>query len=239
MRLLVLALLLPCAASAQDVARLFARPVAAAEIAGHGDNPFYQSRILYTLVWKEVEQRFVAAQGLRATEADFAALARYQQEVRKARRDYYARELADAEAGLQSPWLALPWIGEKRRRQLESAKARYQRLIEGQKHFAAPTGRHPDEIEAAKATKALYEKYGGAVAINLVDEPYPLGARNTLLREHERAGELQILHDGLRAEFWRLAERPAQRMAKPEEIDFTYFWLKPVPKKYSDPKNAL
>ncbi len=241
-----LALFLPLLASAAPalasdpvVARIFSRPIAAAELPHARHGTWFAARSLITTAWKEAERRFVEQHGLEATDADFAALAAFQARVRQARREHYQREAARAEADLKSPWLAVPWLGEKLRADAEERRARYERLVEGQRHYAPPTGRNnPGWIEQAKANKALYEKYGGAVAISLTDEPYPMGARNALLREHERAGDIAILDEALRAEFWRLLELPAQRMAKPEEIDFTYFWLKPVPKKYADPGSA-
>ena len=229
-------LLLPGMVFAQEVARVFEVSISATQLPTN--ETFYRARTLLSIVWKEVERRFVVENGVEATEADFAALAEYTQAVRKARLDYYVREVAEAEAGLQSSWLALPWYGDKRRRELEMRKTSFQGLVENWKNFPPPTGRSPERIVAAKAQKLMYDKYGGVVGINLGGDPYPLGARMALLRKHEQAGELRIMDGALREMFWQLAERPAERLAKPEEIDFTYFWLKPVPKRYSDPKNA-
>ena len=86
---------------------------------------------------------------------------------------------------------------------------------------------HAQWIEMYKIRKALYDRFGGRVGITKFG-PDPAGATEALLREHEKNGELQILHAALAAEFWaQLAREPRMPASKPEHYDFTYYWLKP------------
>lgn len=81
-------------------------------------------------------------------------------------------------------------------------------------------------ITSFKANKALYEKYGGRVGLTKFG-PEPIGAIEALLRERARAGELVIADAALAKEFWSWYASQPRRVARPEEIDFTYYWLRP------------
>ena len=81
-------------------------------------------------------------------------------------------------------------------------------------------------ITGFKANKALYEKYGGRVGLTKFG-PEPIGALETLLRGREKAGALRIFDEALAREFWAWYAVQPRRLAKPEEIDFTFYWLKP------------
>lgn len=86
---------------------------------------------------------------------------------------------------------------------------------------------HAQWIEIYKIRKALHDKFGGRVGITKFG-PDPAGATEALLREHEKKGELQIVHPALAREFWdQLAREPRMPASKPEHSDFTYYWLKP------------
>ena len=81
-------------------------------------------------------------------------------------------------------------------------------------------------ITSFKANRALYETYGGRVGLTKFG-PEPIGALETLLREREKAGALRIFDEALAREFWAWYAVQPRRPAKPGEIDFTYYWLKP------------
>ena len=81
-------------------------------------------------------------------------------------------------------------------------------------------------ITGFKANKALYEKYGGRVGLTKFG-PEPIGAIEALLRERARAGDLVIADAALAKEFWSWYASQPRRVARPDEIDFTYYWLRP------------
>jgi len=220
MRALLLALLLPCAAWAQEVARVFGTPVTAAQVNWKaGEPPAQAARQLRELVLKEVTPRFIAQHKLEATPEEVAAYARWEAEFkrgdeqrRRTRLEQLERELA---AGSADP----------KKREERDLLLRL-RNFDGQLPPPSPQV-HAWWIEAFKLKKALYEKYGGRVGITKWG-PDPVGATEALLREHERRGELVILEAALAREFWEsLAREPRMPATKPEHIDFTYFWLKP------------
>jgi hypothetical protein len=81
-------------------------------------------------------------------------------------------------------------------------------------------------ITGFKANKALYEKYGGRVGLTKFG-PEPIGAIEALLQERAKAGDLVIADAALAKEFWSWYASQPRRVARPEEIDFTFYWLKP------------
>jgi hypothetical protein len=78
-----------------------------------------------------------------------------------------------------------------------------------------------------KVNKALYEKYGGRVGITKWG-PEPTGAIEALLREHEKKGDFEILDAALAKAFWDWHAGQPRMPMKPEQVDFGYYWLKPV-----------
>ena len=88
-------------------------------------------------------------------------------------------------------------------------------------------------ITGFKANRALYEKYGGRVGLTKFG-PEPIGGLEALLREREKAGHLRIFDAALAREFWSWYAAQPRRVARPEEIDFTYYWLRP----HDDPHGA-
>ena len=222
MRAFLALLLLPCAVWAQDVARVFGKPVTAAELDWKaGEPPAQAARKLRDVVLKEAVPRFIAQHKLQATPEEIAAYGRWEAEFkrtdlerRRARLEALEREIA---AGSADP------------KKIEERDV----LLRLRKHEAEkipPSPRvHAWWIETFKVRKALYEKYGGRVGITKWG-PDPVGATEALLREHESRGALAILDAGLRREFWSsLAREPRMPATKPEHMDFTYYWLKPAP----------
>ena len=84
-------------------------------------------------------------------------------------------------------------------------------------------------IEAWKFKKSIYEKYGGTVAITKFG-PDPVGATSRLLAEYVKDKKLVILNSDLKSNFWVHVAEPPRFTAKPEEIDFTPDWQKPLSK---------
>jgi len=77
-----------------------------------------------------------------------------------------------------------------------------------------------------KTNRALYEKHGGRVGLTKFG-PEPIGAIEALLRERAGSGDLVIADAALAKEFWSWFASQPRRVARPEEIDFTFYWLRP------------
>jgi hypothetical protein len=215
--------------ASQPVAQVFGTPVTATDIEYERGDTAHSARLLKQRVEREAAQRFMRANRLEATEADLAAYAKFDREFRQADRVRRARDLARLEkelaAGIADP---------RRREQAETHLATLQQLA---KRDAERPHTLPDEasqrrvwkpwIEGYKLNKALYERHGGTVGITKFG-PDPVGARAALLREHERNGDFSIPDAALRAAFWAEVEKPPRMVAKPKDIDFGYYWLKPI-----------
>lgn len=212
-------------AAAQDVARLFGRPIAAAELRDQGQaSAEPMSRKLRDVVAREVLARFVAANRLQATPEEIAAYRSWEAEFRK-------RDLARRTARLAQIEKELGDSGMDpgKREQLTQERDVLLRLRKHDAERPAGPGServHAVWIEGYKVKKALYEKYGGRVGIGKWG-PEPAGAMEALLREHEQRGELAIFDAGLAKAFWDAQQKEPRFLAKPEQVDFTYYWLKP------------
>jgi hypothetical protein len=84
-------------------------------------------------------------------------------------------------------------------------------------------------IEAWKFNKSAYEEYRGVVAVTKFG-PDPVEATRRLLVEYEKDKRLVIFDADLKSSFWSRLAQPPRFTAKQEEIDFTPYWRKPVPK---------
>jgi len=229
-RWLALALLLAgAAAQAEELARIDDVPVLAREI-GLGEpatlpaaaNALRQRAMKSALDW------FVSREKIAATDADLEAYAKWNEEFQRRNQERRAQRLEQIEAALRQPSLA-----SAQREQLLRERDTYRQAAryDAQREAAA---RDPGSrrrvwgpwITSFKANRALYEKYGGRVGLTKFG-PEPIGALETLLREREKAGALRIFDEALAKEFWSWYAVQPRRPAKPEEIDFTYYWLKP------------
>jgi hypothetical protein len=216
-------------APSQVVARVFGTPVTAAELELDRSDTAHSAQTLKRRIEREAMQRFLRANKLEASEADLAAYEKFDREFRQADRERRARDLDRIErelaAGIDDP---------RRRAQTESYRSTLQQLA---KRDAEQVDQAPDAaskrrvwkpwIEGYKLSKALYDRYGGIVGITKFG-PDPVGARVALLREHERRGDFTIDDAALRNAFWAEVDKPPRMIAKPADIDFTYYWLKPV-----------
>jgi hypothetical protein len=215
------------AAAAQEVARVFDAPVGAAEIGLADAKSLPQAaRRLRERVLKDAVPRFIAAQRLQATAEEIAQYQRWEEAFRRADQKRRGERLAEIEKELQQP---AP--DENKRKALEQQREVLRSLAKHDAEYrpdlAASARVHAQWIEGYKARKALYDKYGGRVGITKWG-PDPVGATESLLREHEKRGELRISDTALAREFWaQLAAEPRMPASKPEHLDFTYYWLKP------------
>lgn len=218
------------AAATQEVARIDDAPVQGRDI-GLGEEPatlpaaanaLRQRAMRSALTW------FVAEQKLAATEADIEAYAKWNEEFMRRDKQRRARRVQAIEAELAKPGLA-----QERREQLQREREVFRQAAarDAEREAAArdPGARQRvwgPWITSFKANRALYEKYGGRVGLTKFG-PEPIGALEALLREREKAGALRIFDEALAREFWGWYAVQPRRPAKPEEIDFTYYWLKP------------
>jgi len=229
-RCLALALALAgAAAQAEEVARIDDVPVLARQI-GLAEPPTLPAAAsaLRQRAMKSALQWFVAQEGIAASDADLAAYAKWNEEFQRRDKARRAQRLEQIEAALKQPDLA-----SAQREQLLRERDTYHQLARHDAEREAAS-RDPGSrqrvwgpwITSFKANKALYEKYGGRVGLTKFG-PEPIGALETLLREREKAGALRIFDAALGREFWAWYAVQPRRPAKPEEIDFTYYWQKP------------
>jgi hypothetical protein len=216
-------------APSQVVARLFGTPLTAAELEFDRGDTAHSAQLLKRRIEREVLQRFLQKNKLEASDADLAAYGKFDREFRQADRVRRARDLDRLEkelaAGIDDP---------RRRAQAESYRSTLQQLAKRDAEQVDPAADAASKrrvwkpwIEGYKLNKALYERYGGIVGITKFG-PDPVGARVALLREHERNGDFTIEDASLRSAFWAEVDKPPRMIAKPADIDFTYYWLKPV-----------
>jgi len=212
------------------VAVLFGEPVSAGDI-GLRDGEKPAASALKTRALKAALDRFVEDNRLAATPADFDAYARFETLSQRADRARRRQRLIELEAELVSPGL-----DPAARKSAEEYRDTLKRLERFDAERAAMKLKAEDKqrvwgpwIAGFKAGKALYERYGGVVGLTKFG-PEPTGALAALLREHEQAGRLQIHDPRLRLAFWAEMDRLPRRIASPGEADFTYYWLKPLPR---------
>jgi hypothetical protein len=210
-----LALVAPLA-SGQEVAKVFGKGISAADLKwAPGQPPAQAARQLRDLALKEAGTRFMAGNKLQATPEEVAAYGRWEAAFQRQERERRAARLAELEK------VAAP--DEKQREELDVLRS----LAKHDAERPAPSPQvHAWWIEGYKLKKALYERYGGRVGITKWG-PDPVGASEALLREHEKKGDLVIRDAALAAEFWGALAREPRYPAKPEQVDFTYYWLKP------------
>ena len=220
-----------CTAVAQEVARVFGKPVTAPELRLTDEKSLASAAsALRQRVLKEAIERFVARNRLEATEADLAAYEKFESEFQRIDRARRLSRRQEIEFDLKAQGL-----DPVKRQRLDQER---EVLASLEKHDAERASMTQDGaskrrvrdpwITAYKARKALYEKYGGTVAITKWG-PDPVGATAALLREHEKRGEIRIADAALAAEFWKPLDAPPRFAAsRPEHFDFTYYWLKPV-----------
>jgi hypothetical protein len=212
------------------VARMFEKPFTASSLDTWPRDALMPVQKLRAAAISEAMHRFVAANGLHATEADYEAFAKHTAEFRNLTRERHNRRLGEIQARLARS------SGEERAR-LERDSDSQAKLLQfaDERPPTDPRNRVwrqaiAKTIEEHKAYKALHEKYGGDVQLG-DSGPYPAGAIARLLREHEKAGDIVFMDSKLQEAFWERAER-VPTPARPGQIDFTYYWLKPVTSRY-------
>lgn len=219
----------PGLAAAQEVARIFDQPLFAKDI-GLSDAASRPAAAaaLRQRAMKAALERFVADEKVQATEEDLEAYAKWNEEFQRLDKARRARRLAEVEAALAKPGIpALEREQLARERELYRSLVKTEAAREAASRDAGSRQRVWSQwITGFKANKALYEKYGGRVGLTKFG-PEPIGAIEALLQERAKAGDLVIADATLAKEFWSWYAAQPRRVARPEEIDFTFYWLKP------------
>jgi hypothetical protein len=232
--LLIFAVFLPAAipaAADERVASLLGEDIMRGQLVQEGRE---RAREFAALIWPRIVRNYVDGHGLTATAADLAELKAYDEAFDKKDRAQRKRKLAELDQRLQSDDL-----NPEQRAHDEDFRSVLQRLerhdaeadVQPRPGSAAHAANYTPWIEMWKMNKALYEQYGGVVALTDFG-PDPLGARAALLADYEKQGTLRFYDESLRGQFFAmLAEKP-RMVVKPVEVDFTPYWKKPIPSSY-------
>jgi hypothetical protein len=234
---LVLAALLvsasPAVNGAETLAVVLGQVINRDEIAATGGEQARDIK-LYDLVWRRVSRHYIDVQGLAATPEEIAEAVEYHREFAARDRVQRARKLAELDERLEEDGLE----PDERARLDEFRKvlARLAQHDAEQDRLPAPDPARQGQllipwIEQWKMNKALYEQYGGIVALTRFG-PDPHGARAALMADYERRGLVRFSDPAQRERvFARLNRRPSM-VTRPEDVDFTPYWKRPIPPSY-------
>jgi hypothetical protein len=189
---------------------------------------------LYDLVWRRVSRHYIDLQGLAATPAEIAEATEYHREFAVRDRAQRARKLVELDERL-----AADSLKPDERARLEEFRKVLTRLVQ---HDAEQDRLPPPDparqgqvlipwIEQWKMNKALYEQYGGIVALTRFG-PDPHGARAALMADYERRGLVRFSDAAQRERVFAWLNRRPSMVTRPEEVDFTPYWKRPIPPSY-------
>jgi hypothetical protein len=223
----------PAAVAADVAATVLGQVITRDEIAATEDEQARDTR-LYDLVWQRVSRHYIDAQGLGATPAEIAEAAEYHREFAARDRVQRARKLIELDERLAADGLT-----PDERARLEEFRKVLTRLAQ---HDAEQDRLPPPDparqgqllipwIEQWKMNKALYEQYGGIVALTRFG-PDPHGARAALLADYERRDLVRFSDAAQRERVFTWLNRRPSMVTRPEEVDFTPYWKRPIPPSY-------
>ncbi len=233
---LVLAGVFCTAAAAQDaepVATVFNIDITRSELAAASDDR-PRARKLLALIWEQVAPHYIASRGLSATPVEIAELAAYDREFVAKDRSQRARKLEELDQRLNGDGLT-----PAEHAHLIDFRATLRRLAQyDAEQDQAPPGELAQQaafyapwVEMWKMNKALYEEYGGIVALTQVG-PDPHGARAAVLQDYERQGLLRIADPVLHDEVMAVLQARPSMVVPTERVDFTPYWKRPIPASY-------
>lgn len=229
----VLALALPSRLGAEEVATVLGQGIDRAELAQARDE-VDQTRKFLDLVWARVSRHYIEQNQLTASDAEVSEVLAYHREFERKDRIQRARKLEELNQRLAAAGLA-----DKERAHLDEFRAVLRRLAqrdaENDRNPPSDSGQEGKMlapwIEMWKLNRALYERYGGVVALTR-SGPDPRGAHLALIEDYERRGLIRFFDARLRERLHeRLAIRPSMVIA-PGEVDFTPYWKRPIPPSY-------
>jgi hypothetical protein len=215
-------------ANTNALAVVFGKSVSAADLGSSG-------MTMLDLIWREVGDRYAKKNNLVVTDQECEAYEKWQSQAEERGREKRKRELSSLEQRLKSEGLS-----EAKRNQLEeyrktlltieSHDADFQKIPipeETKREIKRSASRQ--WVTGHKVYKAIYEQYGGKVATTAFGL-YPIEARRKLIEEDMRAGDVRFLDAAFEAQFWKDYEKGGRFFAEKNQIDFTPYWLKPIPK---------
>ena len=187
---------------------------------------------LYNLVMIEVMSDYAERGKLKATDEEIREYKNYQDQFMAKDRIRRQKKLEETEILLKDTTLS-----PTEREQAEKRRSTLLSLAGHEKHTDEMRQSTVEElrsvygpwIEAWKFNKSIYDKYGGKVAITKFG-PVPTEAKKDVLSQYEKDGKLLIFDEGLKSNFWSRVAEPPHIEAKPQQIDFTPYWKKPLPK---------
>jgi hypothetical protein len=224
----------PPGLGAEEVVHVLGAVIDRSELPAPAAGPAAELGRLYDLVWGAVSRQYIEQHALGATREEMAEVLGYEREFERRDRVQRARKLEELDQRLAGAELGLA-----ERARAEEFRAVLGRLAQNDLEYdrSAPAdperqaAQHAPWIEMWKLNRALYERFGGIVALTLIG-PYPHGARVALLEEYERRGLLRFFDEQLRERlFTLLATRPSLTVP-PGQVDFTPYWKKPIPPSY-------
>jgi len=230
----VLAFAHPPGLGAQEVARVLGAAINRSDLPAPAAGPAAELGKLYDLVWNAVSRHYIELNGLDATPEEVAAALSYEREFKRKDRAQRVRKLKELDQRLADGWLE-----PAQRAWLEEFRATLARLAQSDLEDDRVPAPDPQReaahlvrgIELWKMNGALYEQFGGIVALTRFG-PFPHGARVALLEDYERRGLLRFSDRRLRERlFSLLRSRPALTLA-PGRVDFTPYWERPIPPSY-------
>src|SRR5688500_112007 len=220
------------ARGAEGVAWVVGQEIARPELLAAGEEPAQVAR-LRDLVWVRVARHYIAERGLAATADEIAELQAYDREFDRHDRAQRARKLAELNERLAADGLA-----PEERAHLEEFRAILARLAlrDAGNDRASALSRESEEqsalyppwVEMWKMNQALYEQYGGTVALT-ESGLAPHGARAALIADYERRGLLRFFDSRLRGQLYVLLMKPPSMVVPGEQVDFTPYWKLPIP----------
>ena len=230
----VLVLWHPRPLGAEEVARVLGVAIDRSELPAAVESPAAELGRLYDRVWLAVSRHYIEQHRLGATREEIAEIADYDREFERRDRAQRARKLAELERRLADRALQ-----GAERAWLEDFRATLARLA--QRDAGSDRAPPPDAerdsaqrgqwVELWKLYRALYEQYGGVVALTRAG-PFPHGARAALFADYERQGLLRLSDGPLRERLLALLSAPPAITVAPDEVDFTPFWKRPIPPSY-------
>jgi len=232
--LLLAALLLSAATPAaadERVASVLGEDVMRGQLTQNGRE---QAQQFAALIWPRIARHYVDRHGLNATAEELAELKAYDDAFEKKDRAQRKRKLSELEQRLESNDLS-----PEERSHTEDFRNTLRRLEQydaeadalPKPDSAATTANYPSWIEMWKMNKALYEQYGGVVALTEFG-PDPRGARAALFADYEERGRLIFYDESLRERFFSMLAAKPRMVVKPAAVDFTPYWKKPIPSSY-------
>lgn len=186
------------------------------------------------LVRARAERAYIDDHALHATDDEIEAVYAYEQAFRAHDRSQRARKLLQLDERLASPTLP-----DDERLRLEAFRTVLVRLARYDADVDAGTEQADDLpresaaawVQQAKLDAQLHRRFGGVVGVR-ASGLYAHGARADMLREFVVRHPIEWLAIPFQDAFERLLGASPVITYRGQDIDFTPFWLRPIPASY-------